>query len=104
MAQPGPPSQADALSRFRAAVDAAVEQGRRAAAEARACGAVVAPRVSRADGSPTSADLRDAAVEFRRAAGLPVPEPAEPPAGAPATPAPPDEDDDFSQERILRKL
>jgi hypothetical protein len=95
-------SWSEALARFHATTDAALEAGRRAAAEAREAGSASdRPRSQHAEpGRPTSPDLHAAAVEFRRAAGLPVPEPAEP-SPEPAA-VPPEED--FSQERIMRKL
>lgn len=113
----------DALARLRATADAAVEQGRRVVGEARESGAAFAEQARRLaedhrEGGvhhgvhhgvhqgdrPTSADLRVAAIEFRVRAGLPVPDPGDDePAGRRRTAGPAD-DEDFSQNRIMRKL
>jgi len=111
----------EALARFRAAVDAAAEQGRRAVDEAQGSGAAFDRQARRLvarlrAGEPlpdadrlASADLRASAREFRAAAGLTgrdLPSDdellrtdavdSEPPATA--------EEEDFSQNRIMRKL
>jgi len=111
MPDPQPPYLGDALSRFRAAADAAVERGRRAADDARAAGTAfqreseaLAAKLRDAGpppgAAPTPADLQAAARDHRTALGLPIPdlEPATP------APQPPREDEDFSQHRILRPL
>lgn len=107
-----PPDLPDALSRFRSVTDAAVERGRRILAEARESGAVAERQAAQhaerqaahpAEPSrPTSPDLRAAAADFRRAAGLPIPDPPAEPT-RPGT-QPPPEDDDFSQKKIMYKL
>lgn len=115
-----PPYLADALTRFRAAADSAVERGRRVTGDAAAAGAVFQreseDQVRRLrlghgpdarDPRPTPADLRDAAAEYRTERGLPVPELSElselsggyEPA-PPRRPAPPP-DEDFSDFRIM---
>ncbi|HET8641453.1 MAG TPA: hypothetical protein VFM37_05920 [Pseudonocardiaceae bacterium] len=101
----------DALARFRAVADAAVEQGRRAVGEARESGAAFDREARRLTQRPhdqdhgrAEADLRAAAKDFRARAGLPVPDaPGARPADAASEFAGPD-DEDFSQLRILRKL
>ena len=127
MPDPQPPYLADALSQFRAAADAAVAQGHRAADDARAAGAAFEREsetlVARLRGAIDRAvedgiedgmddgidsvprDLRAAAEEYRTGRGLPVPDiELESPAG-PAPPRPrPRDDDDFSQFRIMRPL
>jgi len=120
----------DALARFRAVADAAVEQGRRAVGEARESGAAfdrefrLPVQRARDDGharrgegahnrvEPVDADLRAAAEDYRVRAGLPVPDvpgglpdgAAAPPDGAAAPPKPGPDDEDFSQLRIMHKL
>jgi hypothetical protein len=127
MPDPHPPYLADALSRFGAAADTAVERGRRAADDARAAGAaferesaqLLAEFLDRRgehddwyDAEPTSADLRAAATEYRTAHGLPLPdlddepfddEPLDDEPDVRTRPAARDEED-FSQFRIMRPL
>jgi hypothetical protein len=115
------PDPHDALARFRAATDAAVEQGRRVVGEAREAGAAFDRQTRglverlRETGQPagrelTSPDLRVAARNFRTGTGLLVPDLPVPEAqasrgrpGAPHQPVEPD-DEDFSQKRIMHKL
>ena len=117
MPDPQPPL-ADALARFRAAADSAVERGRRIAGDAQASGAafqrdteerVARPRQGRAEpgARPTPDDLRTSAAEYRVARGLPVPDltdPDEPPAPPPSRPPEPPDDDDFSQFRVMHPV
>jgi hypothetical protein len=108
-----PPYLQDALARFRAAADAAVEHGRRAAADARESGAAfdretaqLVEKLRRGEREPrgarrTSPDLRAAATEFRESQGMPIPDvSAKPPAAAQSG----DDDEYFSQQRIMRKV
>lgn len=75
----------EAMARFRAAADSAVQRGRRIAADATAAGKAfdresdeLVERLRQGgagrDAEPTAADLRSAAAEFRVAHGLAVPE------------------------------
>jgi len=118
----------DAMSRFRAEVDAAVARGSRAASEARARSAAtkgqtrelvgkVRARETRPEPADlTSPGLRRAAASFRGDEGLPVdrlpegtellapattPSAPKPPAAAVRRPLPSDDDEDFSQEGIM---
>jgi hypothetical protein len=128
----------ETLARFHAAADAAVEQGRRAAGEARDRGLTVDRRTPEITERPpggggdrrsedprpkdprlgdpcpegerrTPADLRAAARQYRMRAGLPVPDlptgggPPGAEVGGRAVP-PQAEDEDFSQDRIMRKI
>ena len=104
----------DALARFRAVTDAAVEQGRRAVREAGESGAAFDRHTRRLaerrrehgpdpDQTPTSPDLRAAAREFRLGAGLPVPEP-DPDGPEIPSAASTAEDEDFSLKKIMYKL
>jgi hypothetical protein len=104
----------DSLARFRAAADAAVERGRRAAADARESGAAfdretrqLTDRIRRGELDPrperlTPVDMRTAATEYRQAQGLPAPEVEIGPAAV--QPAPDDDDEYFSEQRIMRKV
>lgn len=120
----------DAMNQFRSDVDAAVARGSRAAADARArtaafkgatrdlVGKVRSGQQRPSAGELTSSGLRRAAASFRADEGLPVdrlPEGAEliattrsttvsaskPPTAGSRRPRPSDDDEDFSQERIL---
>ncbi len=98
-----------AAARFRAEVEAALTRARRASAEARAQSAEfrrgneeLAARARtgppRGAHPPTTAEPRAEAEKFRRANDLPVDDPAE------DAPAPPREDEDFSQHKVLFDL
>ncbi len=121
MPDPRPPHLSDALSRFRAAADQAVDRGRRISGDAQAAGAAFQRdteervdrlrrgRPDRSDPNPTPADLRTEAAEYRIARGLPVPDlPDQDPyeqAPAPTPPVkPPPDDDDFSQFRVMHPV
>jgi hypothetical protein len=121
----------DAFARFRADLDAAVSRGRRAAAEAAERGegferetTDLAAKVKAGQSRPqpgdlTPRDVRRAAEGFRTDTGLPVedlpegdallaPPVVQPTQRAPRVPAPSsrstqdgDDDEDFSQERIM---
>jgi hypothetical protein len=136
---PQPPHLADAMARFRAVADAAVQRGRRIAGDAHAAGAEferesdeVVARLRHGEreqgAEPAAPDLRTAATEFRTAHGLAVPELPAPadhaadenygedyggdygeyaddPAPHPQPPPRlPNDDDDFSQFRVMRPL
>ncbi|AHI01539.1 hypothetical protein GCM10010174_08580 [Kutzneria viridogrisea] len=120
-----------AASRFRAEVDAAVDRGARASAAARERSAAFAGRTRElaeavrsgqakpVAGELTSEDLRRSATSFRTDNGLPVdrlpagadllaaappattPSATRPPAPGRRSPRPSDDDEDFSQEKIL---
>jgi hypothetical protein len=93
-------SFSDAVAAFSSEVDSAVSRARRAAAEAR--GQSGKFRESRpADGEATDPALRSEAVQFRTRQGLPV---AEEPVTEPSVPRTSEDDDDFSQEQILRRF
>lgn len=122
----------DALTRFRAARQAAVERGRKAVQEARESGEKFDQQTGRLAeqlqqretrtpaGEPTPNDLRTAATAYRVSAGLPVPEfptdtelgiaqPSRPaddqqPAGSTAAEATTEDPDDYSQQKIMYRL
>lgn len=93
-------SFSDAVAAFSNEVDAAVSRARRAAAEARDQSTRFRQSTP-AEGPETDPSLRSAAVRFRTRQGLPVDD--EP---APTPPVPPasDNDEDFSQEQIMRRF
>jgi hypothetical protein len=110
----------DAVAKFNSDVDDAMSRARRAASEARDQSARfrrdTAESTDRAKAGElrlepedvTDAELRQAAAQFRGAQGLPVEQfdgvevvqPAKPRPVAPSA----DDDDDFSQEQIMRGL
>jgi hypothetical protein len=93
-------SFSDAVASFSSEVDSAVGRARRAAAEAR--GQSGRFRESQpTGGEATDPALRSEAVQFRTRQGLPV---DDEPAQSPPVPQTSDDDDDFSQEQILRRF
>ncbi|HEY0638404.1 MAG TPA: hypothetical protein VGD67_12220 [Pseudonocardiaceae bacterium] len=126
MPNPHPPHLAEALARFRAAADSAVERGHRVAGDARAAGAAFQRDVEevsrgRPQGRPTPPELRQEAAGYRTERGLEVPLFDEGPADDdrdgrddrdgheqaerqdPRRRRPPD-DDDFSSFRVMHPL
>jgi hypothetical protein len=102
-----------AAARFSAEVDHALTRARRAAREAKAesadfrkrteelSGQAKAGRLRRRQAVPTDPAARADAATFRVANGLPVDEPPGMDAPAGREPAPPVENDDFSQHQVL---
>lgn len=113
MPDPQSPHQQDALARFRAATDAAVEHGRRAAADARESAAAfdretaqLIDKLRRGEHDRrgvrrTSPELRSAATEFRTSQRLPIPDLSSKPLPAAQSG---DDDEYFAQQRIMRKV